>query len=498
MNLAALVLVPLVAGLLAWLVGRRSDPAARLVALSGMGIDLGIVISLWVRFPGATAGSEAAASSSRWVEQLDLRWIPELGIRIHLAVDGLSLLMISLTALLGVVAVAVSWTGIRKQVGLFHFQVLFALAGIMGVFLALDLFLFLLFWELMLVPTYFLIVIWGHENRRAAGLKFFLFTQSGGLLMLLSILGLHFLHGAQTGEYTFDALRLAGTNLPGAAGTLLMLGFFLAFAVKLPAFPLHPWLPDAHTAAPTAGSIILAGLLLKTGAYGLIRFAVPLFPEASARLAPWAMAMAVAGIIYGGFAAFGQSDMKRLIAYTSVSHLGFVLLGIYAGTPAALEGAVLLMVCHGVTTGALFALAGSVQDRLGTRDMASLGGLWTSTPRLAAMTLFFALAAMGLPGMGNFAGEFLVLLGVFATHVLPAVLAATAMVISVIYALTLVRRTVFGPARSTAASAVRDLGAPEMVVMGGLTLLILYLGLFPQTLLGAVRPFLQVIPGGGP
>jgi NADH-quinone oxidoreductase subunit M len=493
MNLAALVLVPLVAGLFAWLVGRRSPSAARVIGLVGMGIDLGIVLSLWARFPGAAG----VRSGSRWIEQLDLRWISELGIRIHLALDGLSLLMVSLTALLGLVALAVSWSGVRKQVGLFQFQVLFALAGIMGVFLALDLFLFLLFWELMLVPTYFLIVIWGHENRRAAGIKFFLFTQSGGLLLLLSILGLHLLHGAQTGEYTFDALRLTGTDLSGPTGVLLMLGFFLAFAVKLPAFPLHPWLPDAHTEAPTAGSIILAGLLLKTGAYGLIRFAVPLFPAASALLAPWATVLAVAGIVYGGLSAFGQSDIKRLIAYTSVSHLGFVLLGIYAGSRAALEGAVLLMVCHGITTGALFALAGNVQDRLGTRDMASLGGLWSVTPRLAGMTLLFALAAMGLPGMGNFAGEFLVLLGVFAVRLLPAVLAATAMILSVVYALTLVGKTMLGPARPVPA-AVRDLGAPEMVVMSGLTLLILYLGLFPQALIGTVRPFLQIIPGVGP
>jgi NADH-quinone oxidoreductase subunit M len=502
MILALLVLVPLAAGLLAWPVGLRRGLPARVIALAGTLVDLGLVILLWARFPGAAGRAAAAPLAERWLEQLDVRWIPELGMRIHLAVDGLSLLMVSLTALLGVVAVAVSWKGIGERVGLFHFQVLFALAGIMGVFLALDLFLFLLFWEMMLVPTYFLIVIWGHENRRAAGLKFFLFTQSGGLLMLLSILGLHFIHGAQTGEYTFDALRLAATNLSETAGVLLMLGFFLAFAVKLPAFPLHPWLPDAHTAAPTAGSIILAGLLLKTGAYGLIRFAVPLFPAASVRLVPWATVMAIAGIVYGGVAAFGQKDMKRLIAYTSVSHLGFVLLGIYAGTPAAMEGAVLLMVCHGITTGALFALAGSVQDRFGTRDMASLGGVWSSAPRLAAMTLLFALAAMGLPGMGNFAGEFLVLLGVFAVRVLPGVLAATAMIISVIYALSLVRRTMFGPAGTAkpgAASVVAgDLGAGEMVVMATLTVVILYLGLFPQTLLGAVRPFLQTLPGVGP
>jgi len=490
MNLALLVLVPLIAGLLAWLLGRKSDSAARLTAFVGLSIDLGIVISLWVRFPRAAA----VGPGNRWLEQLDLPWIPQLGIRVHLALDGLSLLLVSLTAVLGLVALAVSWSSVQKRVGLFHFHLMFVLAGIMGVFLTLDLFLFALFWELMLVPTYFLIVIWGHENRQSAGIKFFLFTQAGGLLMILAILGLHFLHASQTGEYTFDALRLAATHLPGRWGMLLMLGFFLAFAVKLPAFPLHPWLPDAHTEAPTAGSIILAGLLLKTGAYGLIRFALPLFPQASARLAPWAMVLAVAGVVYGGLAAFGQRDIKRLIAYTSISHLGFVLLGVYAGSRAALEGAVLLMVCHGLTTGALFALAGGIQDRLGTRDMASLGGLWSVTPRLAAMTLFFALAAMGLPGLGNFAGEFLVLLGVFAVHLLPALLAATAMIVSVVYALTLVRRTMFGPSRP--AAAVVDLGATEMIVMSGLILLILYLGLFPQTVIDRIRPFLQIIPGG--
>ncbi len=492
MILALLVFIPLFAGLLAWLLGQTSESAARLAACAGLTADLGIVGSLWALFFRAAA----AGPANRWLERLDLRWIPQLGVRFHLALDGLSLLMVSLTAVLGLVALFVSWSSVRERVGLFHFQLMLAVAGIMGVFLALDLFLFAMFWELMLVPTYFLIVIWGHENRRAAGTKFFLFTQAGGLLMILAILGLHFLHGSQTGEYTFDALRLAETDLPGKWGMLLMLGFFLAFAVKLPAFPLHPWLPDAHTEAPTAGSIILAGLLLKTGAYGLIRFALPLFPAPSARLAPWAVGLAVAGIIYGALAAFGQSDMKRLIAYTSVSHLGFVLLGIYAGSRSAMEGAVLLMVCHGLTTGALFALAGGIQDRLGTRDMESLGGLWSGAPRLAAMSLFFALAAMGLPGLGNFAGEFLVLLGAIAVRLLPAVLAATAMILSAVYALSLVRRTMFGPPRQQA--VIADLGAVETIVMGWLTLLIVFLGLFPRTLIGVVGPFLQTIPGGSP
>jgi NADH-quinone oxidoreductase subunit M len=491
MILALLVLILVAAALLAWLLGRWSALAAKLVALLALAADLALGIVLWVRAPGGVP-----LTGGRWIEQLRLPWIPGLGIDVYLAADGLSVLMVLLTALMGLVAVAYSWGSIRDRVGFFFFQLLLLEGGLMGVFLALDLFLFYFFWEMMLIPTYFLIIVWGHENRRAAGARFFLFTQAGGLLMLLAILSLYFLHGAQTGEYTFDALRLVGTALSRSAGLLVMLGFFAAFAVKLPAFPFHSWLPDAYTEAPMAGSLLLAAVMSKTGAYGLIRFALPLFPEASARMAPWAMGLAVAGILYGGVAAFRQDDLKRLIAYTSLSHLGFVLLGIYAGSLVALEGAVFQMVLHGLSTGALFALAGVVQQRLGQRDMQQLGGLWSAAPRFAGTLLFFALAAMGLPGLGNFIGEFLVLLGTFREHVAYAVLGAAGMVVSVVYALTMVRRTLLGPLTLERPAMMVDLRAQEMVVMAAVMVLILFLGFYPQVILQIARPFLELLPYG--
>ncbi len=497
MNLVLLVLLPLAGALLAWLFGRFSALAARLVSFVAMGAALALGIALWAMHPYISV----IPVGGSWMEQLRLPWIPALGAEIYLALDGLSLLMVLLTALLGLLSVAVSWSTIRQRVGFFHFNLLLALAGVMGVFLALDLFLFYLFWELMLVPTFFLILLWGdeEEDRRRAAYKFFLFTQAGGLLLLVATLGLYFLHGAQTGEYTFDALRLMGTNLSAPAGFLLMMGFFLAFGVKHPIFGLHPWLPDAHTAAPTAGSVELAGLLLKTGAYGLIRFALPLFPMASMRLAPWAMALGVAGIIYGGMAAFRQNDLKRLIAYTSISHLGFTLLGIYAGNVAAMQGAVMLMVAHGLTTGALFILAGFLKERSGTRDLRRLGGLWTTSPRFAGLTLFFALAALGLPGLANFVGEFLVILGTFRVSIPFAAVAAGGMIVSVVYAVGMVRRSMQGPLPE--GIRMPDLRAGDVIMLGALLLLVLWLGLFPQSVLDKARPFVEAIPyihtGGG-
>jgi NADH-quinone oxidoreductase subunit M len=288
--------------------------------------------------------------------------------------DGLSLLLVLLTVLLGLMAVVASWSEIRERVGFFHFNLLWVLAGIVGVFLALDLFLFYVFWEMMLVPMYFLIGIWGHESRIYAAIKFFIFTQASSLLMLLAIVTLFFLHHQQFGVYTFDYIALLGTPLGPGMAMWLMLGFFVAFAVKLPVVPFHTWLPDAHTEAPTAGSVILAGLLLKTGAYGLLRFVVPLFPEAARAFAPAAMVLGVIGILYGAVLAFAQTDLKRLVAYTSISHLGFVVLGIFAWNEWALQGAVMQMICHGLSTGALFILVGALQERLQTRDMGRMGG----------------------------------------------------------------------------------------------------------------------------
>ena len=326
MILAWLIIIPLAGGLAAWPLGRKNAAVTRWISLAALSLDLVLLASLW-----SASSSQVSLTSGTWLIELNRPWIPQLGISLHLAVDGLSLMLVALTLFLGIVSVICSWTEIRERVGFFHLNLLAILAGILGVFLSLDLFLFYFFWELMLVPMYFLISIWGHENRVYASLKFFIFTQAGGLLMLLSILGLYFIHGRSTGVYTFDYSLLLGTALTPKAAFWLMLGFFISFTVKLPMVPFHPWLPDAHTEAPTAGSVILAGLLLKTGAYGLLRFVLPLFPEAALSIAPAVMIIAVIGIIYGAVLAFAQTDLKRLVAYTSVSHMGFVLLGIGSG-----------------------------------------------------------------------------------------------------------------------------------------------------------------------
>ena len=324
MILPTFIIILMAGGLLAWIAERWVPALSRWISLIALVINLAMALWIWVQSNGSNNYESA------WISQFSVPWIPGFGINFSLALDGLSLLMLVLTFFLGILAVAISWNEIQYRIGFFHFNLLWVLTGITGVFLTTDLFLFYFFWEVMLIPMYFLIGIWGHENRRYAAYKFFIFTQASGLLMLLAILGLYFIHGNQTGVYTFDYFQLLGTEMSSDAERWLMLGFLAAFIVKLPVVPFHSWLPDAHSQAPTAGSLILAGLLLKTGAYGLIRFVLPLFPIASAELAPWAMLLGVVGIIYGAFLAFSQTDLKRLVAYTSVSHMGFVILGVFA------------------------------------------------------------------------------------------------------------------------------------------------------------------------
>jgi NADH-quinone oxidoreductase subunit M len=320
-------------------------------------------------------------------------------------------------------------------------------------------------------------------------MKFFLFTQLSGLAMLAAILGLFFLHGDETGIYTFDYLQLLGTPVSPGAARLILAGFLAAFLVKLPAVPFHTWLPDAHTEAPTAGSVILAGLLLKTGAYGIIRFAVPLLPGAAMEFAPMAMAIGVIGILYGALLAFAQTDIKRLVAYTSVSHMGFVLLGIFAWNELALQGAVIQMLCHGLSTGALFILSGALQERIGTRDTGRMGGLWDASPRMGGIWLFFALASLGLPGMGNFVGEFLVLLGAYRVSVPLTVLAALGLVVSTIYAVWMVQKIFFGS--NAQRRRIPDLCARETVSLAAMMAAILWIGLYPQPCLDTARGSLE-------
>lgn len=446
MMLTWIVVIPFVAGVLAWgadraglYPDRRGSSAPRWISLVGVLVALALVLQLWVRQAGSV-------TTSPWLLEINVPWIPQVGIQFHLAMDNLSLLLVALTMFLGVMSVGTSWTEIQDRVGFFHFNLMWVLAGITGVFLAMDLFLFYFFWEMMLIPMYFLIAVWGHENRIYAAVKFFLFTQLSGLLMLVAILGLYFVHGRTSGVYTFDYGQLLGTAVASGTGRWLMLGFLIAFAVKLPAVPVHSWLPDAHTEAPTAGSVVLAGLLLKTGAYGLFRFVVPLFPDAAAWFAPAAMTLGVVGIIYGAVMAFAQTDFKRLVAYTSISHMGFVLLGVFAWQKLALQGAVMQILCHGLGTGALFMLAGSLQERAHTRDMRVLGGLWSATPRMGGVAMFFAMASLGLPGLGNFIGEFLVLVGTYQVSITATVFASVGLIVSTVYSLWIIHLIFHGPA----------------------------------------------------
>jgi NADH-quinone oxidoreductase subunit M len=484
MILLFLIIIPLIGGLAAWLIGRDDDDSSRWISLAALASDSILLLFLW-----NNGGSTAALARGAWILDWSIAWIPQFGISLHLAADGLSLVLVALTLFLGIASVVCSWTEIRERTGAFHLNLLWIIAGILGVFLALDLFLFYFFWELMLVPMYFLISLWGHENRAYASLKFFLFTQAGGLFMLLSILALYFVHGGATGVYTFDYSLLVGTAIPEKYSFWLMSGFLLAFLVKLPMVPFHPWLPDAHTEAPTAGSVILAGLLLKTGAYGLLRFVLPLFPGPALSVSPLLLAFAVVGIVYGAVLAFGQSDLKRLVAYTSVSHMGFVLLGVFAGSRTALSGAVMQMVAHGISTGALFIIVGLIQERMHTRELGSMGGFRTAAPRLSGAGLLFALASLGLPGFGNFIAEFMVLIGSFAEHAVATAFAATGLVLAAIYSLRIVQRVFLGERKSAAQPA--DLNARETALLAALTVAIIWTGLFPQTILKPVQPCVQ-------
>ena len=496
MSMVALILLLLGGGLLAWQAERVHPDLPRWVALATVS---GALLLLSLTLPTEQA-SPVPGPAGPWLAHLKLAWMPRFGIAFELAMDGLSLLLLVLTLLLGLVAVASSWSEIEFKPGLFQANLLWTLAGVCGVFLAVDLVLFFLFWEVMLIPMFLLIAIWGHERRTYASMKFFIFTQASGLLMLLAIVVLAWQGFTLREQLSFSYFDLLGLPLDPRLGWWTMLGFFLAFSVKLPAFPFHTWLPDAHTQAPTAGSVLLAGILLKTGAYGLLRFCIPLFPEASAQFTPIALGLGAVGVIYGALLAFAQTDFKRLVAYSSVSHMGFVLLGLYAWNQLALQGAVMQMVAHGVSTAALFMLAGALQHRLHTRDMGRMGGLWHQAPRMGACAMFFAVASLGLPGLGNFVAEFLVLLGLFAVQPWLTAVAALGMVSAAIYSLWMLQQAFQGTPDETRAMA--DFDGREMLAMAAMMIALLWLGLYPQPVLDLAQPVLDQLQamaqGSGP
>lgn len=483
MLLPWLILIPFIGGLLCWQSEHISAGVPRWIAVMTMGITLLLSLQLWQQ------GDYTLMRSSglpQWQSEFVAAWIPRFGISFHLAIDGLSLLMVVLTGLLGLMAVLCSWTEIEKSQGFFYLNLMWILGGVIGVFLAIDLFLFFFFWELMLVPMYFLIALWGHkasdgQTRITAATKFFIYTQASGLIMLIAILALVLVHYNATTIWTFNYQQLLKTPMSYGVEYLLMLGFFIAFAVKMPVVPLHGWLPDAHSQAPTAGSVDLAGILLKTAAYGLLRFSLPLFPHASAAFAPIAMWLGILGIFYGAWMAFSQTDIKRLIAYTSISHMGFVLIAIYTGNPLAFQGAVVQMIAHGLSAAALFILCGQLYERLHTRDMRQMGGLWSRIKWLPGLSLFFAAANLGMPGTGNFVGEFLILTGSFRDNPLIIVIATFGLIFASVYSLVMMQRAYYGSAKSE--QPLAGMTAREFLMIMVLVVLLILLGIYPQPIL---------------
>ncbi|MDQ3962752.1 MAG: NADH-quinone oxidoreductase subunit M [Actinomycetota bacterium] len=495
MSLLDLVIfAPLVGAAVLAFVPRGRVDLLRWGALAVSTITFALSLALLADFRTGEAGFQLVT---------DAKWIPEWGISYITAIDGISLWMVLLTTFLMPLAVLASWS-ITSRVKPYFAFLLALETGMLGVFCALDLFLFYLFWEATLIPMYFLIGMWGYGRRIYAAMKFFLFTIVGSLLMLVAIVFLYFV---PEGSATFDYRELLGTPLALDTQRLLFLGFFASFAVKVPLVPVHTWLPDAHTEAPTAGSVLLAGVLLKMGAYGLIRFAIPLFPDAARELVPLVIALALIGIVYGALVAMMQKDLKRLIAYSSVAHLGFVVLGVFVGTIEGMSGGVLQMVNHGLSTGALFMLVGMLYDRRHTRAIADFGGVAKTAPWLAGVFLFVALSSLGLPGLNGFVGEFLILLGTFLAYEWWAIPAAFGIVLAAIYLLWAYQRVFHGEPAEDANRNLKDLVPREAVMLAPIVALIVAIGVYPKPWLERINPSAErvvqqlrvssVLPGAG-
>ena len=473
--LSVILFTPLVGAAVLLFVSREKENTIRWIA-NGFGL-LGFAVSvpLWFRF-------QPFGDPWQFVERAE--WIPSIGAAYHLGVDGFSVLLILLTTLMGAIAILSSWTAITERVKEYYICMLVLQTGMIGAFVSLDFLLFFLFWEVMLVPMYFLIGIWGGGRRLYSAIKFFLYTLVGSVVMLLGILALYFNYvDPATGQHTFDITQLQQYSFPAQLQWWVFLAFFLGFAIKVPMFPFHTWLPDAHTDAPTAGSVILAAVLLKMGTYGFIRFSLPMLPQATHDFVPMMVGLSIVGIVYGALVALAQTDWKRLVAYSSVSHMAMVMLGMFALTPVGLTGSIVQQLNHGISTGALFLIVGIVYERRHTREISEYGGLSKVMPVFAAVFLVMTMSSIGLPALNGFIGEILILQGVYVVHKMWAAVAASGIVLGAAYMLWLFQRTMFGKVDNPANTGLKDLNAREFATFVPLIALAIWIGLYPTPVL---------------
>ncbi len=474
--LSIIVFWPILGSFLA-LAAYRSPRLVRWLSLAVTLVEFILVAWLW-----SLDLTPQAGPLGNWLLLEEHSWIAWLGAHYSLGLDGISLMLVLLTAFLNIFCVLISWKAIEAKVGSFFFFILFLEGVLAGLFLANDLLLFYLFWEIQIIPMFFLVGIWGHANRIHAAIKFLLYTLGGSVFMLIALIALYVLHGRATGTYTFAMSQLLQhAPLGPAAEILLFLAFILAFGIKIPLIPVHTWLPDTHTEAPTAGSVVLAGLLLKTGVYGVFRFALPLFPNAWAQFAPAILILGLVGLFYASWIALAQTDIKRLVAYSSIAHLGMAMVGIVVWNSVSLSGALLQLVNHGLSTSALFIMVGMLDERVHSRDFAALGGLWGKIPGFSAFFLLFALSSLGLPGLNNFVGEIMILVGTFKTRPVTAILAFCGIVFGMIYILRMVQDALFGEPRQE--QVLWDIDGREIVILGALALAVLFIGLHPGPVL---------------
>jgi NADH-quinone oxidoreductase subunit M len=472
--LSLILFTPLAGAILLLFMSRRNENGIRWIANVFTAIGFLVSVPLWFQY-------NTQNPEYQFVERIP--WIPSIGAEYFLGVDGFSVLLILLTTLMGFIACLSSWTAITERLKEYYVFLLVLQTGMLGAFMALDFLLFFLFWEVMLVPMYFLIGIWGSANRLYSAIKFFLYTLVGSVVMLLGILAVYFAYHQATGVYTFDVTRYQAHGFPTDLQWWVFLAFFLGFAIKVPMFPFHTWLPDAHTDAPTAGSVILAAVLLKMGTYGFIRFSLPILPDASRAFVPMMVTLSIIGIIYGALVAMAQRDWKRLVAYSSVSHMAMVMLGMFALNPVGITGSIVQQLNHGISTGALFLLVGVVYERRHTREIAEYGGLSKVMPVYAAIFLLMTMSSIGLPALNGFIGELLILQGVFAVSLAWAGVAAAGIVLGAAYMLWLYQRTMFGKVDNPKNEGLADVGVREFALFAPLIVLAVWIGLYPKPFL---------------